>query len=268
MEGEVTHKRKKSYQNELSEKNSLNKKIVFFHMIYLTLLFMACFVGGVLLGFWTTSYTPEISIIEDHANTFQFRYINKKIIIGAKLNIKLSVTNNTTLSYRLSAESVKYFYYPLGANHACLLYNGGLGESSANQTPLSRKSEISVPPNNDERTFPTKLSIKVKYSVLTPSSVIHTVPLHLGYDVTNYDREEVQPLYNDCKRFNRLYLSVRLDDLYISNEFRKVHSEKKYELIFSCKCSIDANMDLFFNYTPRYKTVILGNLVNDPSLLG
>ncbi|GAB65979.1 hypothetical protein PCYB_081400 [Plasmodium cynomolgi strain B] len=125
MEGEVTHKRKRSYQNELSGKNSVNKKIVFFHMVYLTLLFMACFVGGVLLGFWTTSYTPEISIIEDDANKFQFRYINDKIIIGAKLNIKLRVTNNTTLSYSLSAESLKYFYYPVGANHSCLLYNGG-----------------------------------------------------------------------------------------------------------------------------------------------
>ncbi|CAG9478682.1 conserved Plasmodium protein, unknown function [Plasmodium vivax] len=268
MEGEVTHKRKRAYQNELSEKNSLNKKIVFFHMVYLTLLFMACFVGGVLLGFWTTSYTPEISILEDDANTFQFRYINNRVIIGAKLNIKLSVTNNTTLTYSLSAESVKYFYYPVGANHGCLLYNGGLGESSANQTPLSRRSEISVPTNKDERTFPTKLSIKIKYSLLTPSSVIHTVPFHLGYELTNEQRAEVQPLYNDCKRFNRLYFSVRLDDLYISNEFRKVQNEKKYELIFSCKCSIDANVDAFFNSTPIYKAAILGNLANDPSLLG
>ncbi|GAW80470.1 hypothetical protein, conserved [Plasmodium gonderi] len=267
MEGEVRYKRKRAHGNELSEKNRPKRKILFFHMVYLTLLFVACFFGGVLLGFWTTSYTPEINIIQENTTTFEFLSKNNKIIIGGKFNIKLKIINSTILSYTLSAESVKYFYYPVGTSHTCLLYNAGLEENSANQSPLMHKSEISVPSNKDESDFPTKLTIGVKYTLIKASNVLHKVPLHLGYAITNEHKREIQPLYNDCKRFNKLYFSIRLEDLYISNAFRTVHNEKKYELIFSCKCSVDPNVDSFFNSAPVYNTVILKNLKNDPSLL-
>ncbi|SBT79114.1 conserved Plasmodium protein, unknown function, partial [Plasmodium malariae] len=140
-------------------------------------------------------------------------------------------------------------------------------EISSNQAPLTHRSEINVPLNNSESSFSTKLSFKIRYTLLKRSDDIFSIPLHLGYEITNAYKAEIQPLYNDCIRFKKLYFSIQLDDLYISNEFRKVHNDKKYELIFSCRCFIDDKVHSFFNSVGINKNVILYNLKNDPSLV-
>ncbi|CRG94105.1 conserved Plasmodium protein, unknown function [Plasmodium gallinaceum] len=265
MGSEVSFK-KKIFGNEFSKKKKANKKIILVNMIYLMILFLICFLGGILLGFLTTSYTPAIHIIENDKNVFHFLSKDNKIIIGGKLDIKLNLRNNTILSYIFYSENVKYFYYPIGINYSCLLYNGGLQKSS-NQIPLSYKSEIGIPLNNNEDIFATKLSIKIKYTLLELSSVIYTIPLHLGYEITDEYKQEIQPLYNDCKNFNRIYFSIRLDQLHTLNKIRKVYSDKKYELIFYCNCYIDNKVDSFFNSSPVNKKIILNNLINNPNLL-
>ncbi|SCP04031.1 conserved Plasmodium protein, unknown function [Plasmodium ovale] len=268
MEGKDDYKKKKKkFGNNFSEKKRVNKKIIFFNMIYLMILFIICFIGGVLLGLLTTSYTPEINIFQNSENTFYFLLKENKVIVGGKLNIKLNISNNTMLSYIYHSQNVKYFYYPIGASHRCLLYNGGLEETSANQAPLTHKSEISEPLDNNEETFPTKLSVRVKYSLLKPSTETHIVPLHLGYELSKEYMEEIQPLYDDCKRYNKIYFSIRLEELYITSEFRKVRNGKNHELMFSCKCDVDAKLDAFFTSTPVNKSIIFENLKNDPTLL-
>ncbi|ETW18209.1 hypothetical protein PFFVO_02725 [Plasmodium falciparum Vietnam Oak-Knoll (FVO)] len=124
--GREQNYKKKTFKNESHEKKIVNKKIIFFNMIYLMVLFVVCFIGGILLGFLTTSYTSEINIIQNEDNVFQFLLKNEKIIIGGKLNIKFRVDNKTMLSYVFNSESVKYFYYPVGQNSNCLLYNGDI----------------------------------------------------------------------------------------------------------------------------------------------
>ncbi|KYN99424.1 hypothetical protein PGSY75_1004700, partial [Plasmodium gaboni] len=122
--GREQNYKKKSFKNESHQKKIVNNKIIFFNMIYLMILFVVCFIGGILLGFLTTSYTAEINIIQNDDNVFQFLSKNDKIIIGGKLNIQFRVDNKTMLSYVFNSESVKYFYYPVGQNSNCLLYNG------------------------------------------------------------------------------------------------------------------------------------------------
>ncbi|SBT34424.1 conserved Plasmodium protein, unknown function [Plasmodium ovale wallikeri] len=143
----------------------------------------------------------------------------------------------------------------------------GLEETSANQAPLTHKSEISEPLDNNEGTFPTKLSVRIKYSLLKPSTETHIVPLHLGYELSKEYMEEIQPLYDDCKRYNKLYFSIRLEELYITSDFRKVLNGKNHELMFSCKCDVDTKLDAFFTSTPVNKSIIFENLKNDPTLL-
>ncbi|KYN97494.1 hypothetical protein PRSY57_1004100 [Plasmodium reichenowi] len=265
--GREQNYKKKTFKNESHEKKIVNNKIIFFNMIYLMILFVVCFIGGILLGFLTTSYTSEINIIQNEDNVFQFLLKNEKIIIGGKLNIKFRVDNKTMLSYVFNSESVKYFYYPVGQNSNCLLYNGGLEEKSANQEPLKYKSEISTPLYNDEDIFPTKLTINVDYNILHSSSKVHTLPLHIGYEISQEYKNEVQPMYNDCKRFQKIYFSVKLDQLYMSNELRKIYNDKSYEFVFYCNCYMDDKVHAYFNAKPVYKNVILKNLRNNPKLL-
>lgn len=66
--------------------------------------------------------------MENDDNIFKFILKDNKIIIGGKLNINLNIKNNTLLSYALHAKNVKYFYYPVGANPRCFLYNGGISK--------------------------------------------------------------------------------------------------------------------------------------------
>ncbi|CRG99599.1 conserved Plasmodium protein, unknown function [Plasmodium relictum] len=265
MGSEMSYK-KKIFANEFSKKRNVNKKVIFMNMIYLMILFIICFIGGILLGFLTTSYTPEINIIQNDKNVFHFLSKNDKIIIGGKLNIELNIRNNTILSYIFSSENVKFFYYPIGINYSCLLYNGGL-QKSTDHIPLSYRSEINIPLNNDENVFPTKLSIKIKYTLLESPSIVYTIPLHLGYEIGDKYKQEIQPLYNDCKHFNRIYFSIRFDELRISNKLRNIYSDKNYELIFYCKCFIDNKVHAFFNSLPVNKSVILNELTNNPNLL-
>ncbi|ETW49224.1 hypothetical protein PFMALIP_02727 [Plasmodium falciparum MaliPS096_E11] len=225
--GREQNYKKKTFKNESHEKKIVNKKIIFFNMIYLMVLFVVCFIGGILLGFLTTSYTSEINIIQNEDNVFQFLLKNEKIIIGGKLNIKFRVDNKTMLSYVFNSESVKYFYYPVGQNSNCLLYNGGLEEKSANQEPLKYKR----------------------------------------YEISQDYKNEVQPMYNDCKRFHKIYFSVKLDQLYMSNELRKIYNDKSYEFVFYCNCYMDDKVHAYFNAKPVYKNVILKNLRNNPKLL-
>ncbi|SPJ10462.1 conserved Plasmodium protein, unknown function [Plasmodium sp. DRC-Itaito] len=265
--GREQNYKKKAFKNESHEKKIVNNKIIFFNMIYLMILFVVCFIGGILLGFLTTSYTSEINIIHNEDNVFQFLLKNEKIIIGGKLNIKFRVDNKTMLSYVFNSESVKYFYYPVGHNINCLLYNGGLEEKTTNQEPLKYKSEISTPLYNDENIFPTKLTINVDYNIIHSSSEVYTLPLHIGYEISQHHKQEVQPMYNDCKRFHKIYFSVKLDQLYMSNELRKIYNDKSYEFVFYCNCYMDDKVHAYFNANPIYKDVILKNLRNNPKLL-
>ncbi|CXI72911.1 conserved Plasmodium protein, unknown function [Plasmodium berghei] len=267
MESENYYKKKSMFENGVSKKKRINKKSVFFNMTYLMISFIICFIGGIILGILTTSYTPEISIMENDDNIFKFILKDNKIIIGGKLNINLNIKNNTLLSYALHAKNVKYFYYPVGANPRCFLYNGGVEDASSNQLPLQHKSEIAIPLNQNENGITTEIFMKVKYRLLKPFTYIYKIPLHLGYIILDSHKKEIQSLYNDCKRFNILYFSVLFDELYISNKIKKINNDKRYELIFSCKCFVDANVDNFFNSSPVNKNIILENLNNDPNLV-
>ncbi|VWU52122.1 conserved protein, unknown function [Hepatocystis sp. ex Piliocolobus tephrosceles] len=247
---EKSHKKKAKHGDGLHGKEKVNTKGSFFTFLHLLIIFLAFFIGGVLLGVITTVYTPDLNIIKNEENIFKFLLKDKKVVIGGNININMHIKNRTVLPYTFNSKNVQYFYYPIGADYSCLLYNGGVEEKSANQTPLSQKSQINVPSNHNQSTFPTQLVINIPYSLINPSMKIYSASLHLGYEITDTHKHEVQALYNDCKKYDKLY-----------------NSRMKRELIFECKCFIDKNVEYFFNTYPVYKPIILQNLQNNPDII-
>lgn len=259
---------RKAHLNSLSEKKRSNKKSIVFNIIALLILVILCFAAGIVLGLLTALYIPEIQISNNEENEFKFLSRNNKIVIGGKLQILLKIKNQAILSSNLYSENIQYFYYPIGKNYNCLLYNGGvLGKNETDSLALQYKSEIGTPANNTKDYIVTKLSVNLKYTLFEESDVEISLPFSLGYEVTEQLKEEIQPLYNDCKNFKKIFFSIRFNTIHISNAFKTTIHNKFFEYVFYSKCFIDEKVDAFFNAQPKNKKIILQGMINNPSLI-
>lgn len=253
-------------EKKKSSKKKKSKRFLLINTILLSILLVGCFIGGIILGLMTSSFTPEINIIHNEDNVFKFFLKDNKVIIGGKLNIYLHMNSKTILSYNIKAHNIRYFYYPIGKSYTCLLYNGGLANSKT-WIPFTRRSELGVPLNNDEKLFKTKFEFQIYYAFREEAETLISVPLYIGYEIKESQKSEVQPLYNDCKNFQRIYFSIQLSKIIVTSNFRSVNNSKVFDLVFHCACSIDNNLDFFFNGAPQYKNTILSRLKNNPLLI-
>lgn len=259
---------RKVQPNSLSEKKRSNKKSIVLNIIALLILIILCFAAGIVLGLLTTLYIPEIQISNNEENKFKILSRNNKIVIGGKLKILLKIKNEAILSSNLNLENIQYFYYPVGKNYSCLLYNGGvLGNNETDTLALQYRSEIGTPVNNSEDFIVTKFSVHLKYTLYGEDDMQIFLPFSLGYEVTEQLKEEIQPLYNDCKNFKKIFFSIRFNTVQISNAFKTTTHNNFFEYVFYSKCVIDEKVDAFFNAQPKNKKIILQGMTNNPSLI-
>ncbi|KAL8448785.1 hypothetical protein Emag_003842 [Eimeria magna] len=206
----------------------------------LSLLFLACAVGGCFLGIFISK--PQLKAVEagtDDSPSSSKVFVDVEgdsVRFGGVLLFPLELQNSSSFSLSFFVSEFEVYFYPIGSSRQCLLYHGG--------TLLSETSP----------------AFKYRQRFGTPSNGSW---VSLAYP----DNEQLKPLVDDCVAYGSVVLGLEVTQGFSRSFLADVQTPGPIHVVQAVTCSVSEDAKrLLENLERTYTSVFLEGLINDPTL--
>lgn len=234
----------------------------------LTLLYFVVMLTGVSLGILLVRPFVQIKLSYDRLETlgtWHMKVEDNKLVTGASFDLHFSLYNPAILPVTFNPRCVTFYYYPIGSNIECLKHNY-IGDYFAN-TDVSSKISVLHKPVLEDSTGGL-ISLKDLTVNVPPKggrfgTFKVTVPVKGFFSVDSTNEAslgELTPLYQDCMKYKRLLLAVRITDMLTRFWLITRQTPLEYEILVPLICELSDDVKNTFNgKSPKFTGSILGS---------
>ncbi|KAK1441846.1 hypothetical protein BgAZ_501780 [Babesia gibsoni] len=232
------------------------------NVIFLSL-YIVVLVTGISVGILFAIPAVQVKVHKDNIDavgTWRFKLENNNIVTGATFTIPVQLYNHTVLPLSFNTEKVSFHYYPIGSHFECLKYIYGEYLSRPNVATLHRPITKET---DDGLISLDALNVKVPAMGTNFKEYTVNVPFRAYFLVGTHDTNtlaHLKRMHNDCKKHNRLLLSMRIMDIKTRYWFIYKDVPLVYEIILPLMCEgIDRVASHFSSVHAKTTDAILGS---------
>ncbi|OEH77705.1 hypothetical protein cyc_05495 [Cyclospora cayetanensis] len=241
----------------------------------LSLLFLACAIGGCFLGIYIS--TPQLKPIDadvDATTTPSTLFVKtdtSSLQLGGQLFFPFYLRNSSsfTLSFRVAAFDV--YYYPIGSSRQCLLYHGGTLLDPSNSV-FRYRQKFGTPTNNPWIYFAepdTELEVCASEG-RDGTNVQFELPWRVGLSIPRSETallQQAKPLIDDCLAYKSVLLGVEITEAYTGSFLGEEKMSGPIHVIQAVGCTVsDDAKQVTSTHNRTYQQTILEGLSNEPTL--
>ncbi|KAL8454827.1 hypothetical protein Emed_000078 [Eimeria media] len=241
----------------------------------LSLLFLACAVGGCFLGIFISK--PQLKAVEagtdasPSSSTVFVDVEGEYVRFGGVLLFPLELHNSSSFSLSFFVSDFEVYYYPIGSSRQCLLYHGGtlLSQSSPAfkyrqrfGTPSNGSWVSLAQPDNEVHVKPSEGS----EATTTRLDLPWRVGLRIPKDSDDL-LQQLKPLVDDCINYNTVVLGLEVTQGFSRSFLADVQIPGAIHVVQAVSCNVsDEAKNALEKLQRTYTPVFLEGLSNDPTL--
>ncbi|KAL8425404.1 hypothetical protein Efla_003632 [Eimeria flavescens] len=241
----------------------------------LSVLFLACAVGGCFLGILISR--PQLKAVEagveesPGASKLVLKDDGDFLLFGGLLFFPLQLHNSSSFSLSFHVSEFDVYYYPIGASRQCLLYHGGT-LLSLTSPAFQYRQKFGTPENGSWGSIAApdnEIQVKTSEGSEYATSRLD-LPWRVGLRIPKSSTEsldQLKALADDCEAYGSVVLGAEITEGFTRSFLTDVGLPGAVHIVQAVNCTVSPTAKLALaSRTRAYSPVFLEGLENDPNL--